>query len=117
MTSERKIERFNKTFQYLLNYCRRRIILDYLSVIDFHRLASKFAYRRARRRFSEYLRSLLHAFTDFSRHLSLSLHQYHGLFIYLCSPRADICLALRTYCILGSFHDCYTVKAFVLKWP
>lgn len=78
-TSER--ERFSKSFQYLSNYYSKRIIYPIISIVS----------RRCVSHEEEILqvfRSLLHAFTDFSRRsvISLpSLHQYHGLFIHLCS--------------------------------
>lgn len=94
----------------MVNYCRKSIILDYLSP----RLLSKFAYRRARRRIlrvSEAFYTRLPIFPIVPRYrcINITLSLYTSVRGY--SPSVT-----NAYCIPRSFHDCYEWEAFVASW-
>lgn len=91
----------NKSFQYLSNYYSKRIIYPIISIVS-----RRCVYRRSRRRFSKCFEAFYtRFFPSFSHPSAVAASISRSLYTPLFADRADICPALRTYCILRSFHD------------
>lgn len=97
----------------MVNYCRKSIILDYLSPRFFYQSSRIVAQGEG---FSECLKPFTRVYRFFPSSLAIAASISRSLYTPLFAQSGYSPSVTNAYCIPRSFHDCYEWEAFVASW-